>query len=81
MKLKSGKTVNIIPLNTIQMVECYDIQGDMERMYTWAMCGLGLRSLAAFDKPENNFTVAEIGEIAVAVVEATEKGADPTTKG
>ena len=81
MKLESGKTVTLIPLNTIQKIECYDLGGDMERMYKWAMYGLGLKSLAAFDEPENNYTTADIGEIAAAVVEATEKGTDPTTKG
>ncbi len=81
MKLKSGKTVTLSPLNTAQKIECYDLGGDMERMYKWAMYGLGLRSLAAFDEPENNFTVADIGEIAVEVVEATDKGTDPTPRG
>ena len=81
MKLESGKTVQLIPLNTTQKVECFDIQGDMERMYKWAMYGLGLARLSDFDKSENTYTTADIGEIAAAVVEATEKGSDPTTKG
>ena len=81
MKLKSGKTVTLTPLNTAQKIECYDLGGDMERMYKWAMYGLGLKSLAAFDEPENKYTIEEIGEISIAVVEATEKGTDPTTKG
>ncbi len=81
MKLESGKTVELTPLNTSQKIECYDLGGDMERMYKWAMYGLGLRTLADFDKAENKYTVTEIGEIAVAVVEATEKGSNPTTKG
>ena len=81
MKLKSGKTVTIVPLNTTQKIECYDVGGDMKRMYKWAMYGLGLRTLADFDKPENSYSTEEIGEIAVAVVEATEKGSNPTSKG
>ena len=81
MKLKSGKTVTLTPLNTVQKIECYDLGGDMERMYKWAMYGLGLVRVSDFDKPENKYTVEEIGEIAVEVVEATEKGADPTLKG
>ncbi|KKK95270.1 hypothetical protein LCGC14_2674500 [marine sediment metagenome] len=81
MKLKSGKTVSLTPLTTTQKVECFDILGDMERIYKWAMYGLGLVRLSDFDKPENNYTTVDIGEIAVAVVEATEKGTDPTTKG
>ena len=81
MKLKSGKTVTLTPLNTVKKIECYDLGGDMERMHKWAMYGLGLKSLAAFDEPENKYTIEEIGDIAAAVVEATEKGTDPTTKG
>ena len=81
MKLESGKTVTLSPLNTAQKIECYDLGGDMERMYKWAMYGLGLVRVSDFDKPENKYTTAEIGEIAAAVVEATEKGSNPTTKG
>lgn len=81
MKLKSGKTVTLTPLNTAQKIECYDIQGDMERMYKWAMYGLGLIRLSDFDKEENKYSIEEIGEISIAALEATEKGADPTTKG
>lgn len=81
MKLKSGKTVTITPLNTTQKVECFDIQGDMERMYKWAMYGLGLRRLSDFDQEEHHYSTDEIGEIASATIEETEKGADPTPKG
>ena len=81
MKLKSGKTVTLTPLNTAQKIECFDIEGPMESAFKWAMYGLGFKSLAAFDEPENKYTIKERAEIAEATLEATEKGADPTTKG
>ena len=71
----------LVSLTTPQAIECYDTSGSMEQMYKWAMYGLGLRSLADFDKPENDYSVEEIGEISIAVVEALNRGGNPTSKG
>ena len=79
--MKSGWKEKLVPLTTPQAIECYDTQGTMEQMYKWAMYGLGLRSLADFDKPENEYSVEEIGDISIAVVEALNQGKNPTSKG
>ena len=79
--MKTGWEKDLTPLTTAQKIECYDTEGAMAQMYKFAMYGLGLKSLSDFDKPENQYTTEEIGDISVKVVEATEKGADPTNKG
>jgi len=78
--MKTGWKEKLTPLTTRQMVDCYDTVGTMEQMYKWAMYGLGLKSLEDFDKSENQYSVEEIGEISVAVVEASDRGKNPTSK-
>ncbi len=78
--MEKGWKEKLTPLTTRQMVECYDTDGSMAQMYLWAMYGLGLKSLEDFDKPKNQYSVEEIGEISVAVVEASNKGKNPTNK-
>ena len=79
--MKKGWEDNLVPLTTRQSITCYDIEGEMAKMYAFAMYGLGLKTIEDFDKPENQYSIEEIGDIAVAVVEATDKGKNPTNKG
>ncbi|MCH8837729.1 MAG: hypothetical protein IIA60_07995 [Candidatus Marinimicrobia bacterium] len=79
--MKKGWRDNLVPLTTQQSIICYDTEGDMAQMYAFAMYGLGLKSIGDFDKPENQYTIEEISMISIAVVEDTDKGKNPTSKG
>lgn len=79
--MEKGWKDKLIPLTTRQSVTCYDTEGATEQMYTFAMYGLGLKTLDDFDKPENTYTITEISDIAVAVIEVSEKGRNPTSEG
>lgn len=74
------KKYNLEPLTTRQLIECFDTGGFDARMYKFAMYGLGLKSVDDFDKPENHYPRAEISDIAVQVMEESDKGKNPTAK-
>ena len=89
MKLESGKEVTLKPLTIIQRIECQDtmsytkVDGGIEisnmnmANHKLAMYGLGLKSLEKLA----GYTPDEVIEIANAVQEADQKGANPTPKG
>ena len=81
MELKTGREVELRGLTTRERIKAFDSEGQMEQMYIFSMYALGLKSLDDFDKPENSYTVEEIGEIAGEAATETGKSANPTSKG
>ena len=77
--MKDGWREHLKPLTKRQEITCYDTEGAMKRMTLFAMYGLGLRTIEDFDNPDNSYSIAEISEIAAAVVEDADKGRNPTT--